>query len=122
MTNIATRGSGTNGSAVKDSVLKDRAVQERYLTDRYKAVRYRPVVWWRRLLIGVLAVATAWGVALYMLDRRAATAHERGYVQPSASAAAAAAPDVARCSAGNTRGCVGGLASVISLPPAASAP
>jgi hypothetical protein len=82
---------------------------------RYESVRYRPLSVRRRLLIVVLAVATAVGVLLYMLGRRDAIVHGSplDLLLPA---------DVPACKAGHTTGCVGGMARVIVAPlPAASA-
>jgi hypothetical protein len=82
---------------------------------RYESVRYRPLSIGRRLLVVVLAVATAVGVLLYMLGRRDAIVHGSplDLLLPA---------DVPACKSGNTTGCVGGMARVIVAPqPAASA-
>jgi hypothetical protein len=84
--------------------------------DRYKSVRYRPVSIRRRLLIGLLALATAAVVLLYILGRREAIVHGDPQALPLPA-------DVSACKGGNTTGCVGGMATVIMAPPpAASAP
>jgi hypothetical protein len=81
--------------------------------DRYKSVRYRPVSKRRRLLIVVLALATAATLLLYILGRRGAILSGKRPVPA----------DVSACKGGNTTGCVGGMATVIVAPaPAASAP
>ena len=80
--------------------------------DRYKAERYRPVSIGRRLLIVLLALATAASVLLYMLGRRGQIVREG---PPSMA-------DFATCKNGNTLNCVGGMATVIIAPaPAAAA-
>ena len=74
---------------------------------------YRPVSARRRILIVVLAVATASSLLLYMLGRRGQIEADRPH-KPT---------EVATCAAGQTTGCVGGLATVIIAPAAgASAP
>jgi hypothetical protein len=74
---------------------------------------YRPVNNRRRLLIALLAVATALTVVWSLLERP-------GGVQWKPRPPA---PDKARCAEGQTADCVGGKADVIMLPaPAASAP
>jgi hypothetical protein len=66
--------------------------------------------WRRRLRVLLLAVATASTILLFILVRQAS------FLRPPP-------PDAARCAAGQTSGCVGGMASVIVAPaPAASAP
>lgn len=92
---------------------------------RYQSVRYRPVSRRRRLLIGLLALATAAVVLLYILDRRDAIHRHPLLLKLPA--------DVSACQGGKTTGCVGGMATVIITPlrpaapasgfaPAASAP
>ena len=81
------------------------------MKDRYKAVRYRPVSIRRRLLIVLLALATAASVLLYMLGRRGQIVREG----PPAMA------DFAACKNGNTLNCVGGMATVITSAPAPAA-
>lgn len=69
--------------------------------------------WRRRLLIVLLAIATAITVVMTLL-------YPPGGVKRKAPPPP---PDTARCSAGQTRDCVGGQADVILAPaPAASAP
>jgi hypothetical protein len=80
--------------------------------DRYEAVPYRPVSQRRRLLIVLLALATAATLLLYILGRRDAI-HSHPLLLPLPA-------DVSACKDGKTMGCVGGLATVI-LAPAASA-
>jgi hypothetical protein len=83
--------------------------------DRYKRVRYRPLSKRRRLLIVLLALATAASLLLYILGRRGAI-HDHPLLLPLRA-------DVANCQGGKTSGCVGGMATVImAAPPAASAP
>ena len=82
--------------------------------DRYKIVRYRPVPLRRRLLIVLLAVATAITIVLTLLGP-AASRHK--------TVGASVAPvDVARCADGRTEGCVGGTATVIMAPTAPARP
>lgn len=86
---------------------------------RYQSVRYRPVSRRRRLLIGLLALATAAVVLLYILDRRDAIHRHPLLLKLPA--------DVSACQGGKTTGCVGGMATVIIAParpaaPAASTP
>jgi hypothetical protein len=68
---------------------------------------YRPLTLRRRLLIVVLAVATALVVLWMLLERPGAPALKR--------------LDREVCSKGQTEDCVGGKAEVIMLPPAAPA-
>ena len=70
--------------------------------------------WRRRLLILVLAVGTAGTVLVYVL--RAPPGVPRRM-----PAAEAPAPDAPPCSAGQTTGCVGGMAQVIVAPGAVGA-
>ncbi len=72
--------------------------------------KYRPISRRRRLLIFGLAIATAITVVLTLL-------YPPGGIQRPPPGAA---PDRARCSAGQTSDCVGGKADVI-VPPAAAA-
>jgi hypothetical protein len=72
--------------------------------------RFPPLSRRRRLLIVGLAVATAVTVVLMLLERPG------GVTRPPPGAA----PDRARCSGGQTDGCVGGTAVVI-VPPLAPA-
>lgn len=65
--------------------------------------RYQPLSRRRRLLIVGLAVATAVAVVLMLVERPG------GVKRPPPGAA----PDRARCSEGQTEGCVGGKAAVI---------
>lgn len=65
----------------------------------------------RRLLIAGLAVATAVTLILMMLERVGAPPLPRPHP----------APDAARCTEGQTSGCVGGKADVIMLPAAPAA-
>lgn len=80
------------------------------MTRRPADDRYRPLTRRRRLLIVGLAVATAVTVVLMLVERPG------GMKRPPPGAA----PDRARCSDGQTEGCVGGKAVVI-VPPAAPA-
>ncbi len=64
----------------------------------------------RRLLVALLAVATAITIGWLMLVRPGSVKPQR--VLP---------PDAARCAAGQQVDCVGGLATVIAPPLAASA-
>ncbi|MBU6260933.1 MAG: hypothetical protein KGL18_19575 [Burkholderiales bacterium] len=68
---------------------------------------YRPVSPRRRLLIVLLAVATAGAGILTMLERRGQILRNR--------------PSVPVCKSGQRVGCVGGMAELI-MAPAASAP
>jgi hypothetical protein len=80
--------------------------------DRYKSVRYRPVSKRRRLLIVLLALATAATLLLYILGRRGAILSGKRPVPA----------DVSACRGGNTSACVGGTVTVIMAPaPAGSA-
>ena len=72
--------------------------------------RYRPLSTRKHLFIVVLAIATAATVLVSMLFRL-------GSPPPPPRAVA---PDAARCAAGQTTGCVGGLATVIALPASAA--
>jgi len=72
--------------------------------------QYHPVPLRRRLLIGVLAVATATTLIMMMLERTGAPEI------PRPPAAAGPAP----CADGQTSGCIGGRADVIFVPPAAA--
>lgn len=75
---------------------------------------YRPLTPRRRVLIALLAVATALTLILMMLERVGAPPLPRPPPRP----------DAARCAAGQTTDCVGGKAEVIVMPaqPPASAP
>jgi hypothetical protein len=68
--------------------------------------RYRPLDNRRRLLILLLAVATALGVLWLLVERR-------GSIEPDPRVLA---PDKAPCAAGITTACVGGTAQVIVVP------
>ncbi|MDP1901008.1 MAG: hypothetical protein Q8K96_11210 [Rubrivivax sp.] len=68
----------------------------------------------RRLLIALLAVATAIVVAVMILKQPAGT--HRGRPLPAAVLA-----DAPRCTEGQTEGCVGGMAAVIPTVPASAA-
>ena len=72
---------------------------------------YRPLSLRRRLLVAVLAVATAVTLIMMMLERTGAPEIPR----PPAVAGPAA------CAAGQLSGCVGGKADVIFVPAAAAA-
>lgn len=76
--------------------------------------RFRPLSHRRRLLIALLAVATAVAVVLTLLDPPGAAPRPRA---TQAAASAASAP--ARCAAGQTSGCIGGKVDVIVPAPAA---
>jgi len=71
--------------------------------------RYRPIPARRRVLIALLAVATAAGVT-WSLTRKSGVVRE----------AARHPHDVPACVAGQTEGCVGSMTTLIA-PPAASA-
>ncbi len=103
----------------------ERERREAAFRDRYKPVHYRPVSKRRRLLIVLLALATAAVVLLQILGRRDAI-HSHPLLLPLPA-------DVSPCKDGKTTGCVGGMATVIVTPvptpasvlapdPAASAP
>lgn len=68
--------------------------------------RYRPVSGRKQIVIVLLAITTAASVLLSMLYRL-------GSPPPPPRTAA---PDAARCTAGQTTGCVGGMATVIAPP------
>jgi hypothetical protein len=73
---------------------------------------YRPLTWRRRLLVLVLAIATAITVVMLLLD-------PPGGVKRTRPAAA----EPARCVEGQSTGCVGGKAEVIvPVRPLAGAP
>jgi hypothetical protein len=72
--------------------------------------RYRPLSVKKQVLIAVLALLTATTVLVSMLFRL-------GSPPPPPRAVA---PDAARCTAGQTTGCVGGTAAVIALPASAA--
>jgi len=72
--------------------------------------RYRPLTARMQGFILVLAIATAATVMLSILFRP-------GSPPPPPRAVA---PDAARCVAGQTMGCVGGMAAVIVLPASAA--
>lgn len=72
--------------------------------------QYQPVPLRRRLLIGVLAVATATTLIMMMLERTGAPEI------PRPPAVAGPAP----CATGQTSGCIGGRADVIFVPAAAA--
>lgn len=85
--------------------------------NRYKPVPYRPVSRRRRLLIALLALATAGTLLLQILGRRDAI-HSHPLLLPLPA-------DVSPCKDGKTTGCVGGMATVIvrpAPPPAPAAP
>ena len=77
----------------------------------FKPDPFRPVSRARRLLIGVLAVATA-AFVVYSMTRKSGVV--RNAVLPPA--------DVPACTPGQTEGCVGSMTAVIAQPasPAAS--
>jgi hypothetical protein len=79
-----------------------------------KMVRYRPVSLRRRALIAVLAVVTALVIVTTMLDPMARL---KRFQQQTAGAAAAPPP---LCTDGRLSGCVGGMAEVIPVLPAAA--
>ncbi len=70
---------------------------------------YRPVSRRKRLLIALLAVATA-AFVTYSMTRKSGTVRN----------AALHPADVAVCAKGQTEGCVGGRAAVIALPSASA--
>lgn len=78
-----------------------------------KVERYRPLSWRRRVLIVLLAVATAWTVGWLILE-------PPGGVKRPRPAPPGQRPDAARCAEGQSADCVGGKAMVI-VPPAAPA-
>jgi hypothetical protein len=86
----------------------ERERREAAFRDRYKAVLYRPVSKRRRLLIVLLALATAAVVLLQILGRRDAI-HSHPLLLPLPA-------DVSACKDGKTTGCVGGMATVIVTP------
>ena len=73
---------------------------------------YRPLSRRQRFLIWVLAPVTALTVLWSLLNRPGS---------PPVPARAGM-PDAARCVQGQTSDCVGGMAAVIALPPAAATP
>ena len=77
---------------------------------------YRPISARRKLLILLLAVATAITVILTLLKTPA------GALRPLQSSPTQSLPDAARCGAGNNHQCVGGKADVIVAPPPANLP
>ena len=81
---------------------------------RYDSVPYRPLSKRRRLLIGLLALATAAVVLFYILGRRDAI-HSHPLLLPLPA-------DVSVCQDGKTTGCVGGMATVIVTPPRVTVP
>lgn len=76
----------------------------------FKPDPYRPISWRRRLLIVVLAVATA-AFVTYSMTRKSGIV--RNAVQHPA--------DVAACAPGQTEGCVGSMTAVIVTPAAPAA-
>ena len=82
--------------------------------------RFRPSSLRRRLLVALLAVATAVAVVLTLLDPPGAAPRPRA-THAAATAASAPAP----CAEGQTSGCIGGKvdvivpATVVPLAPAA---
>jgi hypothetical protein len=80
------------------------------------AERYRPLSTRRRLLILLLAVATAVTLVLTLLDPPGRS------LRPRAIAASAAAPTTAPCAEGQSSGCVGGKVDVIVPPPVGGRP
>ena len=68
------------------------------------------VPWRRRLLVVVLALVTSTTVLVYVM------------LPPVGSKRYGPAADAARCTAGQTTGCVGGMAADISAPQPASSP
>ena len=71
-----------------------------------KAEKYRPIPLRRRLLIGLLGVATASTIAWMLLDPPGGVKRVRHWPGP--------------CAAGQSGDCVGGKVEVIALPPAAA--
>jgi hypothetical protein len=71
---------------------------------------YRPINKRRRLLIAMLAVATA-VVVMFMMTRKAGLVRN-AHLHPA---------DVAACTADQTEGCVGSATTVIAMPPAEAA-
>jgi hypothetical protein len=92
----------------------ERERREAAFRDRYKSVRYRPVSKRRRLLIVLLALATAAVLLMQILGRRDAI-HSHPLLLPLPA-------DVSPCKDGKTTGCVGGMATVIVAPAPAAAP
>ena len=78
----------------------------------YEVEEFPTPPWRRRLLIVLLALATAATVVLSMIYRP-------GGVQRTPPPPA---PDVERCTDGQTSGCVGGRAEVILMTPAPGEP
>ncbi len=76
----------------------------------YEPDPYRPINRRRRVLIAVLAVATA-AFVVWAMTRKS------GLVRNAALHPA----DVAACTPGQTTGCVGSMTSVIAAPPASAA-
>ena len=81
------------------------------MKEPYAVERYRPTSMRRRVLIVLLALATAVSLLLYMVGRRGdiIRGNETWLV------------DVPTCKNGKTEGCVGGTVTVIALPPPAAA-
>jgi hypothetical protein len=71
---------------------------------------YRPINKRRRLLIALLAVATA-AVVVFLMTRKAGVVRN-AHLHPA---------DVAACTTGQTEGCVGSTTAVIVTPPAEAA-
>lgn len=76
----------------------------------FKPDPYRPISWRRRLLIVLLAVATA-AFVVYSMTRRSGEVRN-AVLHPA---------DVAACAPGQTEGCVGSMTAVIAVPSAAAA-
>lgn len=77
----------------------------------FKPDPYRPISWRRRLLIVVLAVATA-AFITYSMTRRSGEVRN-AVLHPA---------DVAACTPGQTEGCVGSMTAVIVAPATPAAP
>jgi hypothetical protein len=77
----------------------------------FKGDAYRPINWRRRVLLVLLAVATAVSLLGYMLGRRGDIVRTGQTLQG----------ETAACKPGQTAGCVGGMATVIVAPAASGA-
>jgi hypothetical protein len=69
---------------------------------------YRPTHLRRRVLIGLLAIATA-SIVMWMVLEKPGAPPPRAHARPMP------------CAPGQTEGCVGGMTRVIVVPPAAAA-
>lgn len=74
-------------------------------------IKYRPFTWRRRLMLFLLAVATAVTIVLTLLDPLGGV---KRHAPPPP-------PEPARCATGQTMDCLGGMATVIVVPSAGSA-